>query len=66
MQNPDAQHRTCIASRYTQLDEKNATRNTKTSTLTVTLLEKIEIIKRIVAVITVVPKEASVPIGFNC
>ena len=35
----------------------------KTSTLTVTLLNKIEVIKRIVAVITEVAKQASVPFG---
>ena len=46
--------------------KKHITRNTKTSTLTVTLLHKIEIMKRIVAVITVVPKETSVPFGFIC
>ena len=40
------------------------TRNTKTSTLTVTLLNKIER-KRIVTAITVVPKEAWVPFGFS-
>ena len=45
---------------------KNTTRNTKTSTLTVTLLNKIERIRRIVTAITVVPKEARVPFGFNC
>ena len=67
MQNPDAQHRTCTASQYTQLDEKIPHAiQIKTSTLTVTLLNKIEIIKRIVTIITVVPKEASVPFGFNC
>ena len=38
----------------------------KKSTLTVTLLNKIERIRRIVTVITVVPKEAWVPFGFNC
>ena len=46
---------------------KNTTRNTKTSTFrTVTLLNKIEGIRRIVTVITVVPKEGWVPFGFNC
>ena len=42
---------------------KNTTHNTKISTLTVTLLNKIER-RRIVTVITVVPKEAWVPFGF--
>ena len=55
MQNPDAAHRM-----------KNTTRNTRTSTLTVTLLNKIERIRRIVTAITVVPKEAWVSFGFNC
>ena len=45
---------------------KNTTRNTKTSTLTVTLLNKIEIIRKIVTAITVVPKRAWVSFGFNC
>ena len=46
---------------------KNTTRNTKTSTFrTVTLLNKIEGVRRIVTVITVVPKEGWVPFGFNC
>ena len=45
---------------------KNTTHNTKTSTLTVTLLNKIERTRRIVTAITVVPKEAWVPFGFNC
>ena len=40
--------------------------NTRTSTLTVTLLNKIERIRRIVTAITVVPKEARVPFGSNC
>ena len=44
---------------------KNTTRNTKTSILTVTLLNKIERIKRIVTALTVVPKEAWVPFSFN-
>ena len=44
---------------------EDKTRNTKTSTLTVTLLNKIERIRRIVTPITVVPKEAWVPFGFN-
>ena len=37
---------------------KNTMRNTKTSTFTITLLNKIERIRRIVTAITVVPKEA--------
>ena len=45
---------------------KNTKRNTGTSTLTVTLLNKIERVRRIVTAITVVPKEAWVPFGFNC
>ena len=45
---------------------KNTTRNTKTSRLTVTRLNKIERIRRIVTAIKVVPKEAWVPFGFNC
>ena len=45
---------------------KNTTHNTKTSTLTVTLLNKIERTRRIVTAITVVPKEAWVRFGFNC
>ena len=45
---------------------KNTTRNTKTGTLTVTLLNKIERIRRTVTAMTVVPKEAWVPFGFNC
>ena len=36
----------------------NTTLNTKTSTLTVTLLNKIESVRRIVTAITVVTKEA--------
>ena len=44
----------------------NTTRNTKTSTITVTLLNKIEWIRRNVTAIIVVPKEAWVPFGFNC
>ena len=44
---------------------EDKTRNTKTSTLTVTLLNKIERIRRIVTPITVVPKEAWVLFGFN-
>ena len=44
---------------------KNTTRNTKTSTLTVTLLNKIESIRIIVTAITVT-KEAWLPFGFNC
>ena len=40
--------------------------NTKTCTLTVTPLNKIERIRRIVTAVTVVPKEAWVPFGFNC
>ena len=50
MQNPDTQH--C---RW-----KNTTRNNRHPA------KQLEITKRIVAVITVVPKEASVPFGFNC
>ena len=38
----------------------------KTSTLTVTLLNKFGRIRRIVTAITVVPKESRVPFGFNC
>ena len=45
---------------------KKTTRSTKASTLTVTLLNKIERIRRIVTAITVVPKEAWVPFRFNC
>ena len=45
---------------------KNTTCNTKTSTLTVTLLNKIESIRRIVTAITVVAKEAWLTFGFNC
>ena len=45
---------------------KNTKRNTKTSTLTITLLNKIERRRRIVTAITVVPKEAWVLFGFNC
>ena len=45
---------------------KNTTRNTKTSKWTVTLLNKIERIRRIVTAVAVVPKEAWVPFGFNC
>ena len=40
--------------------------NTKTSTSTVTVLNKIDRIRRIVTAITVGPKEAWVPFGFNC
>ena len=45
---------------------KNTTHNTKTSKWTVTLLNKIERIRRIATAFTVVPKEAWVPFGFNC
>ena len=45
---------------------RHTTRNTKTSTLTVTLLNKIERIRKIVTAITVVPKKARVSFGFNC
>ena len=50
MQNPDAKHRTRTASQYTQ-----TTGNTKTSTLTVTLLNKIDRIRSIVTAVTVGP-----------
>ena len=61
MQNLDPEHRTCTASQYSQLHEKhNAQAITETSTLlvTVTLLNKMERIRRIVTAVTVVPKEA--------
>ena len=65
MQNPDAEHRTCIASQYTQLHEKHNAQY-KNKYITVILLNKTERIRRIVTAITVVPKEARVPFGFNC
>ena len=60
MQNPDVEHRTCTASH----EKHNA--QYKNKYITVTLLNKIERIRRIVTAITVVPKEARVPFGFNC
>ena len=56
---------TCDVPRH-NIHMKNTTRNTKSSTSTVTLLNKTEIIRRIVTAITVVPKESRVPFGFNC
>ena len=61
MQNPDAEHRTCTAPQYTQLHEKHNAQY-KNKYITVPLLNKIERI-RFVTAITVVPKEAWVPLA---
>ena len=65
MQNPAAEHRTCTTPQYTQWHEKHNVQY-KNKYITVPLLNKIERIRRIVTAITVVPKEAWVPFGFNC
>ena len=52
MQNPDAEHRTCTASQYTQLHEKHNAQYKKGKLTLVTLLNKIERIRRIVIAVT--------------
>ena len=64
MQNPDAEHRTCTASQYTQLHEKHNAQY-KNKYINSHSLNKIERIRRIVTAIIVVPKQAWVPFGFN-